>query len=143
MKKIVITGGRYGYISPSGVYDVKTTASAPFEVDDKEAARLVKLGVAKIYGEGGKRPETGDISSGEGSDPAEDENPTDDENEGFFEYDENTPVKELREIGKKCGLSFPVGVTKADMIAALDEYFEKSAEGDDGDIDLSVEPPVV
>lgn len=143
MTKIKITGGRYGYISPTGVYSVKTSDDPPFEVEDSEAARLVKRGVAEIDGEGGKCPETGGISSGKGSDPAEDENPTDDENEGFSEYDENTPVKELREIGKKCGLSFPVGVTKADMIAALDEYFERNGEDDDSDIDLGVEPPVV
>lgn len=143
MTKIKITGGRYGYISPAGVYSVKSSDDPPFEVENGEAARLVKRGVAEIDGEGGKRPETGDISNGEGSNPTEGENPAEGEFVGFFGYDESTSVKELREIGKKCGLSFPVGVTKADMIATLDEYFGRDTEDDESDIDLSAEPPVV
>lgn len=141
MTKIKITGGRYGYISPSGVKSVKTSDDPPFEVEDSEAARLVKRGVAEIDREGGKRPETGDISEGEGSNHIEDKEPAEDEPEGSLDYDENTSIKKLREIGKKCGLSFPVGVTKADIIAALDEYFE--SEDNDSDVDLGVEPPVI
>lgn len=140
MKKIKIIGGRYGYISPNGVFFVKTENSAPFEVDDKEADRLIKRGVAEIVRESGKHPEIDDETSWAGSNPTDEENAAGGENEGVFAYDENTSVKELREIGKKCGLSFPVGVTKANMIAALDEYFERD---DESGVDLGVEPPVV
>ncbi len=142
MTKVRITGGRYGYISPTGVYSVKTSDDPPFEVEDSEAVRLVNRGVAEIDVERGKRPKTGSISENKSSNPSEGENLTEGESEALFEYDENTSAKELREIGKKCGLSFPVGVTKADMIAALDEYFERDDEDDD-DIDLGVELPVV
>lgn len=140
MKKIKIIGGRYGYISPNGAFFVKTDNSAPFEVDDKEADRLIKRGVAEIVGGSGKHPEIDDETSRTGSNPTDEENAAGSENEDVFEYDENTSVKELREIGKKCGLSFPVGVTKANMIAALDEYFERD---DESGVDLGVEPPVV
>lgn len=148
MKKIVITGGRYGYISPSGVYDVKTTASEPFEVDDKEAARLVKLGVAKIHRESGKRPEKGDVSSKEGNDPTEDERSTESETEDDMieppEYSTDSSVGELRAIAKKVGISFKVGTTKEDMVAMLDEYFkdnESDGSGND-EFPLQAEDPV-
>lgn len=140
MKKIRIIGGRYGYISPNGAFSVKTENSAPFEVDDKEADRLIKRGVAEVVGERGKRSEIGGETGPTGLNPTDEENAAVGENEGFFEYNENTSVRELREIGKKCGLSFPVGVTKANMIAALDEYFERD---DECSVDLGVESPVV
>lgn len=148
MKKIVITGGRYGYISPSGVYDVKTTGSAPFEVDDNEAARLVKLGVAKIHGESGKRPETGGVSNEEGSDPTEDERSTESETEDDMieppEYSTDLSVGELRAIAKKVGISFKVGTTKEDMVAMLDEYFKdnESGDSDNDEFPLQAEDPV-
>lgn len=142
MKKIVIIGGRYGYISPSGVYSVKTTESAPFDVADSEAERLVKIGVAKIHGEGGKCPETSSKAKGKGSsNTSGEENLTEGNSGGICNYDEKTSANDLRKIAKKAGISFPVGVTKADMLTALDEHFAR-VDGDDG-LDLGVEPPVV
>lgn len=147
MKKIKITGGRYGYVSPTGVYSVKTPDDKPFEVEDSEAARLVKRGVAEIIGEGGNAPETGSVSEGKGNALPEDKKPAGGASKDSVEYDENTSVNKLREIGKKYGLSFPVNTKKAEILAALDEYFGRESEkedGDeDGDVDLGVEPPVV
>lgn len=142
MKKIVITGGRYGYISPSGAYSVKTVDSPPFEVEDKEAARLVKLGVAKIHGESGKRAENEGVTPTKGSTPADNENAHSGENEGAPAYDMNTPVNELREIGKSVGISFKVGTKKEDMVAALNEYFSADNDEDDDELDLSAADPI-
>lgn len=143
MKKIVITGGRYGYISPSGVYDVKTAASAPFEVDDKEAARLVKLGVAKIHGEGGKCPENEGETPEAGSNSSDTKSADTGESggniDGIPEYDIKSSVNDLRTIAKKEGISFKVGMKKEEMIQTLDEYFGFS--GDD-DFKLPIEDPV-
>lgn len=52
MKLIKIINGTYGFRPQPYVVEAKTAADAPFEVDDKEAARLVGLGVAVIaFGE--------------------------------------------------------------------------------------------
>ena len=52
MKLIKIINGTYGFRPQPNVVELKDAGDAPFEVDDKEAARLVDLGVAKIaYGE--------------------------------------------------------------------------------------------
>lgn len=39
------------------------------------------------------------------------------------EYSVEMKATQLREIGAEHGLSFPVGMTKAEMVAELDEYF--------------------
>lgn len=52
MKLIKIINGTYGFRPQPNVVELKDANDAPFEVDDKEADRLVGLGVAKIaYGE--------------------------------------------------------------------------------------------
>lgn len=145
MTKIRITGGRYGYISPVGIHSVKTPSDPPFDVEDSEAERLVKLGVAEINGERGNAPEKGSSAKCKADTHTVNKEPLNDEEEGSFEYDENTSAKELREIGKRIGISFPVGTTKADMIAALDAYVNNSDDDDDSgdDLNLGVEMPEV
>lgn len=141
MKKIKIIGGRYGHISPNGAFSVKTENSVPFEVDDKEADRLIKRGVAEIIGERGKRPEIGDEMSRTGSNPTDEENAAVGENEGVPAYDESTSANELRAIAKKAGISFKVGIKKEEMLEALDAHFGLS--DDDGeDFLLSAEDPI-
>lgn len=49
---------------------------------------------------------------------------------GIPAYNEAMKVTELREIGAMCGLTFKVGMSKADMVAALDAYIaENTVEG--------------
>lgn len=50
MKKVKIVNGAYGY-KPEGSFFTKviTANDPPIEVDDKEAERLVKIGVARIF----------------------------------------------------------------------------------------------
>lgn len=145
MKKIKIIGGRYGYISPNGAFSVKTENSAPFEVNDKEADRLIKRGVAEIVGERGKRPENDDETSRTGSNPTDEENAAVGENEGVPDYDESTSANELRAIAKKAGISFKVGMKKEEMLEALDEHFgltdDEIRDGDE-DFPLSAEDPI-
>jgi hypothetical protein len=38
---------------------------------------------------------------------------------------------ELREIGALCGLTFKVGMTKAEMVAALDKHIEENTVVDE------------
>lgn len=148
MTKIRITGGCYGYVAPNGRFSPKTPLDPPFEVENGEAERLVKIGVAEIVtggGNGGKMSDNGVDKVA----PPTPKKPTKDKSEGL-EYDEKTSVSRLRAIGKSVGLSFPaVGVSKKDMLAALDEHFA-AADGADGSGDedgeslgLGVEDPVV
>lgn len=145
MTKIRIIGGRYGYISPSGVYSVKTVDDSPFEVEDSEAKRLVKRKVAEIVGEHENSAENEPLPNTEGSNPTNGENGAD--NDMPPEYSTKLSVNELRAIAKKVGISFKVGTTKEEMVAALDEYFgisdDKGESDDDSDFELSAEDPVV
>lgn len=128
MKKIKITGGRYGYISPSGVYDVKTPDSLPFEVVDSEAERLVRRGVAEIIGADAEVFAKGAADN--------DKLPTvpadDDENDGESEYDdipkynEESTNAELQAIAKEYGIELPPRANKAQLIEILDNYFADS-----------------
>lgn len=48
------------------------------------------------------------------------------------EYSINMKAAELREIGKACGLEFEAGMTKAQMVAALDQHIEENTvDGDE------------
>ena len=48
------------------------------------------------------------------------------------EYSEDMKQSELREIGAMCGLTFKVGMTKKEMVAALDAHIEaNTVEGDE------------
>lgn len=57
------------------------------------------------------------------------------------EYGTYMKVTELREIMEECGLIYKVGMSKVDMVAALDAYFED--EDEDIPPDLGAEDPVI
>lgn len=132
MKKIRITSGTYGYNDGKHIIP-KDRRSGVFALEDKEAERLIALGVAE-YAETShgfkEMPEEPNI-------PKETPNDADDLN-----YDLNSSVADLRRIGKKVGLTFAVGTTKADMIASLNEFFERETESDETALDISAEEPV-
>lgn len=49
------------------------------------------------------------------------------------EYSEDMTAKELRDIGKLCGLTFKAGITKKEMVDALDAHIEANmVEGELG-----------
>lgn len=87
-----------------------TEANGAIELDSAAEARFVKLGVAEYVGE-----------------------PNDTVKAPAYSVDMRADA--LREIGKHYGLTFKVGMSKVDMVAALDEYFNpaESVEGADGE----------
>ena len=131
---IHIINGTYGHrpILPNGEYSnyvvPVTRADLPIDVDEKEAARLVNCGIAEyVNGEavatayvpteertpsGNTHDDAGDAgSAGEPEDEPEDE--------PVFTTDMR--VDELRAAMRERGLSAKVGMTKADMVAALND----------------------
>lgn len=112
MALIHIKSGAYGY-RPDGRHLITVTRrSGPVEVSDDEAARLVGLGIADYVTDT--------------KEPREDEEP---------EYNTNMKAAELQAIMSANGVEYKNGMTKADMVAALDACF-------DGADDSGDEPPV-
>lgn len=164
MAKIKITRGFYGLRVKIGKLIVNRTKGPnddAFEVDDNEAKRLVDLGVAKYVDdtpvatvEESADEDNASVNTPETKAPAESENEggssvvppettTENKNDGddetdIPEYSIETNAKELRKIAESVGITFKVGVTKEDMVKALDEYF-----GVMDAPDLSAETPVV
>lgn len=136
MKKVKIISGTYGYNDGKHIIP-KDRRSGAFALEDKEADRLIALSVAECV---------------EDSEPSQNFKGTKEKPEGTpikspadaddLSYNANSSVQDLRRIGKAVGLIFGVGVTKANMIAALDEFFGKEPEGDEPAPDISVEDPV-
>lgn len=160
MKLIKMLGSGYGH-RPAGskVTQLKRAGDPPFEVEDAEADRLVnKLKVA-VYVD----PPTdiaalkekivktmADINAAK-KQPAEivATAPADktDDGEGNTppaakpEYGVDMKVAELRELLEENGLTFKVGMTKTEMVAALDEVFCNVAPDDPVDNDSGDNPP--
>ena len=121
---IQMKAGTFG-LSVNGYVKAMTKESGPFVASEEQEARLVKLGLA-VYVD--KAPEQNDdlpeLPDGVTVIP---------------EYSTENTAAELREIGKLCGLTFKVGMTKAEMVAALDAHIEENTvEGvevdEDGEI---------
>ena len=117
MALIKIVKGVYGYLDGATVKP-KTPKDAPFELNDKRAAELVADEVAVYVTE-------------------DDEMLIDDETGGVVvgmvpEYSVDMKAQELRDIAKEhMGLTFTVGTTKAEMVAAIDAHNAEAAPDDD------------
>lgn len=138
MRKVRITKGTYGYQNGSRI-EPKDRRSEPFLLDDAEAARLVRLGVAEIVDEAVATPGEHSEPFGVGKNPPERKNAL----EGITgdlderpDYSVDSDVKDLRAIAKKVGITFKIGMSKKDMVKSLDAHF------DDEMPDLSAAPPV-
>lgn len=110
---IKIIRGVYGYLDKEGIVRPKTEEDAPFSLSADQEARLVRLGVAVYVGdttEAPAEPDLEDISVDIEVEDAPEERP-------LSEYS----AKELREIGKDYGLTFKVGISKAEMIKAIED----------------------
>lgn len=117
--------GTFG-LPVNGIVKAMTKDSGPFKASKEQEARLVKLGLAVYVDE-----------EPIGFDETPDDLP--DGVTGIPEYSIDNTANELREIGKLCGLTFKVGMTKADMVAALDAHIaENTVDGvevnEDGEI---------
>lgn len=112
---IRIINGTYGH-RPEGTKRVipKRPGDKPFEVPDEIAKRLVEDKIAVPA----QREMQDSVSSPETSAA------------NFPEYSGETKMDELRAIASEFGLSFRVGMTKAEMVALLDEHFAKYEEAE-------------
>ena len=105
-----------------------------FEADEHTESRLVSRGVAEYVGKGVAMPLIGEETTTSGVNKPEDKNRAEDAVIALSgeedipgtarpKYDRNTKASELREIGKKYGISFSVGTSKDKMIEQLDAFF--------------------
>ena len=105
MVRIKIVSGVFGW-KHGAAYDLVRAGDPAIEVEEQLAHRLVEQKVAEYV----EAPaEEADLPDGVYPVP---------------EYSVNNTVAELREIGKQNGLTFKIGTTKEDMVAALDAHIE-------------------
>ena len=84
----------------------------------------------------GSENATDNLDSGGGGDPGSSADDGGDELPSVPAYSVEMKVDQLRPLLERFGLAFKVGMTKADMVAALDEYFSAAPDDDE-------EPPVL
>lgn len=140
MPLVKIIAGAYG-LPTGGLIVRKDRRSGAFEVPQAEAERIIGLGIAAYAdisaddtdssGDFGETPRKSNAvrgvePSGNNYTP-EGKYPSQGENEGDFgerpDFDENSSATFLRALGKKLGLKFAVGVTKAEMVAQLNRFY--------------------
>ena len=147
MRKVIMIQGTYGYRAEGSTHITpKTRNDDPFELPDSEAERLIALGVAIAVQNGGAETVQKAVATGEESkatDGASDDTPTESsgtegeaDNQEKPVYNADMKVDDLRALLEKYNLPYKAGMTKADMVAALDAYFTDPT--DDGEA-----PPVV
>lgn len=139
---IQIICGVYG-----GKDGVKRPGDKPFTLSPAEEARLVARKVAVYVNAPTIDPEDEDITDdapiGFDETPPEDFD-MDDLPDGVIaipEYSVDMKATELREIGKLCGLTFKVGMSKEEMVAALDKHIEENMVDDEEFVDADTIDP--
>ncbi len=141
MAFVRIISGSYG-LKTGGIVRARTRRDPPFELNDREAERLISLGVAEITGSTLKTPVSTEKAGNNVISPTAPEIPPvapvsavvedvedipeDDEGE-IPEYGDSTPVNELKNIAKEYGVPLKSGASKDQIIKALDDYFSESA----------------
>ena len=115
---IKMTLGVYGFMDKDGFIRPKTPADDPFELLPEQEARLVRLGVAQ-YVKNVKPMEFPPVE--QEKIPAEQDSIDIDVTPDVEHALSELSVKELREIGKDYGLTFKIGTSKADMVAAIEK----------------------
>ena len=108
---IKIISGVYGYQDKNGCVKPKTEKDGPFSLAEEQEARLVGLGVAEYVGKPSVDNADDDIARA-AAEPSLEE----------------MTAKELREVGKQYGLTFKVGMSKAEMVDALKAEWPQDAE---------------
>lgn len=113
--------------------------SEPFSLEPEREAELVKLGMAEYVAEDGESVDETPELIGFDEIPEDTELP-----EGVEEipaYSVDMKATELRKIGEMCGLTFKVGMSKVEMVAALDEHIAANMVagveiGEDGSVEI-------
>ena len=127
--------GTFG-LPVNGIVKGMNKNSGPFDAGAEQEARLVSLGLAKYVDE----PVVEDAPVFDETPPELPELP--DGVEAIPEYSIESKADELREIAKMCGLSFKVGMTKAEMVEALDKFFDENLVDDAEDESVVEDAPV-
>ena len=108
MVKIKLTAGIFGW-----QHNIIRAGDPAIEVDEATASRLVEeKGVAEYV-----TPPTNEPELPEGV-------------IGIPEYSTRNTVKELQEIAELCGITFEEGMTKAQMVEALDKHIAENTVDD-------------
>ena len=115
---IKIISGVYGYRNEKGVYEPKTSKSEPFSLPEAEEKRLIDRKVA-VDMSAVDKPEN---------------------NPGKPKYDDKMKANKLGEMMKSVGLTPQVGMSKVEMVAALDEYYARENDSTADDTDGDTEP---
>lgn len=118
----------------NGVVKPMDKNSGPFNAGEAQEKRLVERGYA-VYVDDVVEGADDSAPIGFGETPPQDFEELPELPEGVTaipEYNADMKQTELREIGAMCGLTFPVGMTKKEMVAALDAHIEANmVEGDE------------
>jgi len=172
MKQVKIINGIYGHRPDGGVVVPVSPADGAIELSDEEAVRLIKLGVAAMAGatelpeafqlfgaavkaaagdnarESGTgavaTPQGGKADGEAGEDTLEESGSTESAQDAQAKpnYSVAMKVDELRTLMNEYGVSYKIGMTKADMAAALDEYFSGGENDGEAPPELTAEEPV-
>lgn len=122
---IKIVCGVYGHYI-GGKVVAKDKNSEPFALSPEKEAELVAKKVAVYVDEPVEAEDDAEVVAPIGFDEIPDDVIP------IPEYSINMKAAELREIGKLCGLEFEAGMTKAQMVAALDQHIEENTvDGDE------------
>lgn len=146
---IKIISGVYGYRDPdTGLVVPKTSKDKPFSLSPEQEERLVSLKVAEYVGAdeteaAQEPPEAGDDDETQpdaektargGAEPQQGGDASEDAcREQMQTLLDEMSAKDLREYGKELGLTFKIGMTKAEMRELIEEALSSLTDegGDD------------
>ena len=126
---IQIIRGVYGHYIDGHVVPMDKN-SEPFALTPEQEKRLVRIGVAK-YVDNPVDDAKPDI--------AEELPDLPDGVDAIPEYNASMKADELRKIAKLMGLTFPVGTTKAEMVAQMDAFLDEHMDESEDDADMPPE----
>lgn len=138
MRTVKIVSGGYGYrAGEKKSVELKDGRSAPFELDDAEAARIIALGIAEYAETEVATPVPDKETETAGVNTAETANAAEGEHEGGAPDLDNMTFAELKELAIKRGIK---GIGKLKSKAAL---INAILESEDAPPELGAEEPVV
>lgn len=122
---IKMIAGVYGRKMADGTVKAMDKNSKPFWASEEQEERLIRLGLAVRVSEAPTDEDDGKPDLPEGV-------------VGIPEYSTKNTKAELLEIGELCGIKLDEGMTKAQMVAALDAHIDaNTVDGVDIDEDAA------